>query len=131
MSEAQLSRDQVKDYLKNMSLMEAAALVKELEQELGVSAAAPVAVAAAGGAAAGAAPAAVVEQDEFTVMLTGSGDKKIQVIKVVRELTGLGLKEAKDLVDGAPKPVKEGVSKGEAEDIKKKIEEAGGSVELK
>jgi large subunit ribosomal protein L7/L12 len=129
MSEAQLSRDQVKDYLKNLSLMDAAALVKELEQELGVSAAAPVAVAAAGGAAA-AAPAAV-EQDEFTVMLTGSGEKKIQVIKVVRELTGLGLKEAKDLVDGAPKPVKEGVSKAEAEDVKKKIEEAGGTVELK
>jgi large subunit ribosomal protein L7/L12 len=131
MSDAQLSRDQVKDYLKNMSLMEAAALVKELEAELGVSAAAPVAMAAAGGPAAGAAPAAAVEQDEFTVMLTGSGDKKIQVIKVVRELTGLGLKEAKDLVDGAPKPVKEGVSKAEAQDVKKKIEEAGGSVELK
>lgn len=131
MSEAQLSRDQVKDYLKNLSLLEAAALVKELEQELGVSAAAPVAVAAVGGAAAGAAPAAAAEQEEFTVMLTGSGDKKIQVIKVVRELTGLGLKEAKDLVDGAPKPVKEGISKGEAEDIKKKIEEAGGTVELK
>jgi large subunit ribosomal protein L7/L12 len=127
----EISRDQVKDYLKNMSLMEAAALVKELEAELGVSAAAPIAVAAGGGAAAGAAPAAAVEQDEFTVMLTGSGDKKIQVIKVVRELTGLGLKEAKDLVDGAPKPVKEGVSKAEAEDVKKKIEEAGGSVELK
>jgi large subunit ribosomal protein L7/L12 len=130
MSEAQLSRDQVKDYLKNLSLMDAAALVKELEQELGVSAAAPIAVAAAGGGAAAAAPAAV-EQDEFTVMLTGSGEKKIQVIKVVRELTGLGLKEAKDLVDGAPKPVKEGVSKAEAEDVKKKIEEAGGTVELK
>jgi large subunit ribosomal protein L7/L12 len=130
MSEAQLSRDQVKDYLKNLSLLDAAALVKELEQELGVSAAAPIAMAAAGGGAAAAAPAAV-EQDEFTVMLTGSGEKKIQVIKVVRELTGLGLKEAKDLVDGAPKPVKEGVSKAEAEDVKKKIEEAGGSVELK
>ncbi len=130
MSEAQLSRDQVKDYLKNLSLMDAAALVKELEQELGVSAAAPIAMAAAGGGAAAAAPA-VVEQDEFTVMLTGSGEKKIQVIKVVRELTGLGLKEAKDLVDGAPKPVKEGVSKAEAEDVKKKIEEAGGTVELK
>ncbi|MGO9056315.1 MAG: 50S ribosomal protein L7/L12 [Candidatus Binataceae bacterium] len=129
MSEAQLSRDQVKDYLKNLSLLDAAALVKELEQELGVSAAAPVAIAAAGGAAA--APAVAVEQDEFTVMLTGSGEKKIQVIKVVRELTGLGLKEAKDLVDGAPKAVKEGVSKAEAEDVKKKIEEAGGSVELK
>jgi large subunit ribosomal protein L7/L12 len=129
MSEAQLSRDQVKDYLKNLSLIEAAALVKELETELGVSAAAPVAVAAAPAAAGAAAPAA--EKDEFTVVLTGSGDKKIQVIKVVREITGLGLKEAKDLVDGAPKPVKEGVSKAEAEDLKKKITEAGGSVELK
>jgi large subunit ribosomal protein L7/L12 len=129
MSEVQVSRDQVKDYLKNMSLMEAAALVKELEQELGVSAAAPMAMAAAAPAAAAAAP--VAEQDEFTVVLTGSGDKKIQVIKVVRELTGLGLKEAKDLVDGAPKPVKEGVSKAEAEDIKKKIVEAGGTAELK
>jgi large subunit ribosomal protein L7/L12 len=130
MSEAQLSRDQVKDYLKNLSLMEAAALVKELEQELGVSAAAPVAVAAAP-AAGGAAPAAAAEQTEFTVVLTGSGDKKIQVIKVVRELTGLGLKEAKDLVDGAPKPVKEGIAKAEAETVKKKLEEAGGTVELK
>jgi large subunit ribosomal protein L7/L12 len=133
MSEAQLSRDQVKDYLKNLSLMDAAALVKELEEELGVSAAAPVAVAAAGpaagGGAAGAAPA--VEKDEFAVVLKAAGDKKIQVIKVVREITGLGLKEAKDLVDGAPKPVKEGVNKAEAEDLKKKLEEAGGSVELK
>jgi len=130
MAEAQLSRDQVKSYLKNLTLMEAATLVKELEEELGVSAAAPMAVAAAPGAG-GAAAAPVAEQDEFTVMLTGSGDKKIQVIKVVRELTGLGLKEAKDLVDGAPKPVKEGVSKAEAEDIKKKITDAGGSAELK
>jgi large subunit ribosomal protein L7/L12 len=134
MSEAAaVSRDQVKDFLKNMSLLDAAALVKELEQELGVSAAAPMAVAAApaagGAAAAGAAPEA--EKDEFTVMLTGAGDKKIQVIKVVRELTSLGLKEAKELVDGAPKPVKEGVSKAEAEDMKKKLEEAGGTVELK
>jgi large subunit ribosomal protein L7/L12 len=129
MAEAQLSRDQVKSYLKNLTLMEAATLVKELEAELGVSAAAPMAVAAAPGAGAAAAP--VAEQDEFTVMLTGSGDKKIQVIKVVRELTGLGLKEAKDLVDGAPKAVKEGVSKAEAEEIKKKITDAGGSAELK
>jgi len=130
MAEAQLSRDQVKSYLKNLTLIEAATLVKELEEELGVSAAAPVAVAAAPGAgAAAAAPA--VEKDEFTVVLTGSGDKKIQVIKVVRELTGLGLKEAKYLVDGAPKPVKKGVSKAEAEDIKKKLTDAGGSVELK
>ena len=129
MAEAQLSRDQVKDYLKNLTLIEAATLVKELEAELGVSAAAPMAVAAAPGA--GAAAAAAPEQDEFTVMLTGSGDKKIQVIKVVRELTGLGLKEAKDLVDGAPKAVKEGVSKAEAEEIKKKLTDAGGSAELK
>jgi large subunit ribosomal protein L7/L12 len=125
---AQLSRDQVKDYLKNLSLLDAAALVKELEAELGVSAAAPIAVAAA--PAAGAAPAAV-EKDEFSVVLTAAGDKKIQVIKVVRELTGLGLKEAKDLVDGAPKAVKEGLNKAEAEEVKKKLEEVGGSVELK
>ena len=133
MSEAQLSRDQVKDYLKNLSLMDAAALVKELEEELGVSAAAPVAVAAAGPAAGAAAAgaAAAVEKDEFAVVLKAAGDKKIQVIKVVREITGLGLKEAKDLVDGAPKPVKEGVNKAEAEDLKKKLEEAGGAVELK
>jgi large subunit ribosomal protein L7/L12 len=129
MAEAQLSRDQVKDYLKNLSLIDAAALVKELEAELGVSAAAPVAVAAA--PAAGGAAAAAPEKEEFDVVLTGSGDKKIQVIKVVRELTGLGLKEAKDLVDGAPKAVKEGVNKAEAEEIKKKLEAAGGSVELK
>src|SRR3984893_10596851 len=130
MSEAQLSRDQVKDYLKNLSLIDAAALVKELEAELGVSAAAPVAAAAAPAAGGGAA-AAAPEKEELNVVLTGSGDKKIQVIKVVRELTGLGLKEAKDLVDGAPKPVKEGVSKAEAEEIKKKITDAGGSAELK
>jgi large subunit ribosomal protein L7/L12 len=126
----EVTREQVKDFLKNMSLMDAAQLVKELEAELGVSAAAPVAV-AVGGAAAGGAAAAAPEQEDFTVVLTGSGDKKIQVIKVVRELTGLGLKEAKDLVDGAPKPVKEAVPKAEAEAIKKKLEEAGGSVELK
>jgi large subunit ribosomal protein L7/L12 len=130
MAEGQLSRDQVKDYLKNLSLIDAAALVKELEAELGVSAAAPVAMAAAP-AAGGAAAAAAPEKEEFNVVLTGSGDKKIQVIKVVRELTGLGLKEAKDLVDGAPKAVKEGVNKAEAETIKKKLEDAGGSVELK
>jgi large subunit ribosomal protein L7/L12 len=128
---AQISRDQVKDFLKNMSLMDAATLVKELEQELGVSAAAPIAVAAAGPAAGGGAAAPAAEKDEFTVMLTGAGEKKIQVIKVVRELTGLGLKEAKDLVDGAPKPVKEGIAKAEAEDIQKKLVEAGATVELK
>ena len=126
-----MTREQVKDFLKNMSLMDAATLVKELESELGVSAAAPVAVAAAGPAAAGGAAAAAPEKEDFTVVLSGSGDKKIQVIKVVREITGLGLKEAKDLVDGAPKPVKEAVPKAEAEAIKKKLEEAGGTVELK
>jgi large subunit ribosomal protein L7/L12 len=128
---SQLSREQVKDYLKNLSLLDAAALVKELEAELGVSAAAPVAVAAAPAAGGGAAAAPAAEKDEFNVVLTAAGDKKIQVIKVVRELTGLGLKEAKDLVDGAPKAVKEAVNKAEAEDIKKKLEEVGGSVELK
>ncbi|MGH7934048.1 MAG: 50S ribosomal protein L7/L12 [Candidatus Binataceae bacterium] len=127
--EGQLSRDQVKDYLKNLSLLEAAALVKELEDELGVSAAAPIAMVAAPAAGGGA--AAPVEKDEFNVVLMAAGDKKIQVIKVVRELTGLGLKEAKDLVDGAPKAVKEGVNKAEAEEVKKKLEEVGGSVELK
>jgi len=109
-----------------MTLMDAAALVKELEEELGVSAAAPVAVAAAGPAA-----AAVEEKTEFNVILAEVGEKKIQVIKVVRELTGLGLKEAKDLVDGAPKPVKEAVPKAEAEAIKKKLEEQGAKVEIK
>ena len=127
----EVTREQVKDFLKNMSLMDAATLVKELEGELGVSAAAPVAVAAAGPAAGGAAPAAAAEKEDFTVVLSGAGDKKIQVIKVVREITGLGLKEAKDLVDGAPKPVKEAVPKAEAETIKKKLEEAGATVELK
>ena len=130
MSEGMVTREQVKDYIKNMSLMDAATLVKELEEELGVSAAAPVAIAGPASGAAGSA-AAAAEKEDFIVMLTGFGDKKIQVIKVVRELTGLGLKEAKDLVDGAPKPVKEGVPKAQAEEMKKKIEEAGGSAELK
>ena len=123
---AEGSREQVKDYIKNMTLLDAAALVKELEEELGVSAAAPVAVAAAAGPA-----AAAEEKTEFNVILAEVGEKKIQVIKVVRELTGLGLKEAKDLVDGAPKSVKEGVAKAEAESIKKKLEEQGAKVEIK
>ena len=127
----EVTREQVKDFLKSMSLMDAATLVKELENELGVSAAAPVAVAAVGGAAAGGAAVPAAEQDEFTVMLTETGEKKIQVIKVVRELTGLGLKEAKDLVDGAPKPVKERVTKAEADDMKKKLEEQGATVSVK
>jgi large subunit ribosomal protein L7/L12 len=123
----EVSREQVKDFIKNMTLMDAATLVKELEEELGVSAAAPIAIAPA---AAGPA-AAAEEKTEFNVILTEAGEKKIQVIKVVRELTGLGLKEAKDLVDGAPKPVKEAVAKGEAESIKKKLEEQGAKVEIK
>jgi large subunit ribosomal protein L7/L12 len=124
----EVSREQVKDFIKSMSLMEAANLVKELEEELGVSAAAPVAVAAPGAAAG--APAAE-EKTEFDVVLVGVGEKKIQVIKVVRELTGLGLKEAKELVDGAPRAIKEGVAKDEAEEIKKKVEEVGAQVEVK
>jgi large subunit ribosomal protein L7/L12 len=123
----EVSREQVKDFIKNMTLMDAAALVKELEEELGVSAAAPVAVAAAAGPAA----AAAEEKTEFSVILAEAGEKKIQVIKVVRELTGLGLKEAKDLVDGAPKAVKEGIAKAEAESVKKKLEEQGAKVEIK
>lgn len=125
---AEVTREQVKDYIKNMTLMDAAALVKDLEEELGVSAAAPVAIAAG---PAGPAAGAAEEKTEFNAVLVEAGEKKIQVIKVVRELTSLGLKEAKDLVDGAPKPVKEGVSKAEAETIKKKIEEVGGKVEIK
>jgi large subunit ribosomal protein L7/L12 len=124
---AEVSKEQVKDYIKNMTLLDAAALVKELEEELGVSAAAPMAVAAAGAGPA----AAAEEKTEFNVVLAEAGEKKIQVIKVVRELTGLGLKEAKDLVDGAPKNVKEGIAKAEAETIKKKLEEQGAKVEIK
>jgi large subunit ribosomal protein L7/L12 len=115
------------DDLSALTVMEAAELSKMLEDHWGVSAAAPVAVAAAGGAPAEAAE----EKDEFDVVLTAAGDKKINVIKEVRGITGLGLKEAKDLVEGAPKPVKEGISKGEAEEIKKQLEEAGATVELK
>lgn len=117
--------------IKGLTLLEAADLVKRLEESLGVSAAAaaPVMVAAGGGAAGGAAPAE--EQTEFTVVLTGIGANKINVIKAVREVTSLGLKEAKDLVDGAPKPIKEGVNKEEAESIKKKFAEAGATVEIK
>ena len=118
--------------LSNLTILEVSDLVKQLEEKWGVSAAAPVVVAGAGAAAgAAAAPAAAPEKEDFDVVLTGSGDKKIQVIKVVRELTGLGLKEAKDLVDGAPKTVKEAVPKAEAESMKKKLEEAGGAIELR
>jgi len=117
--------------LSELSILEVADLVKKLEERWGVSAAAPVVVAGGGATAAAAQPVAAPEKDEFDVVLTSAGEKKIQVIKVVRELTALGLKEAKDLVDGAPKPVKEGVAKAEAEEMKKKLEEAGGAVELR
>src|ERR687884_947807 len=115
--------------LSSLTVLEAADLAKMLEEKWGVSAAAAVAVAAGGGAGAAAAPAE--EKTEFTVVLASAGEKKIEVIKEVRALTGLGLKEAKDLVEGAPKPVKEGVTKDEAEKIKKQLEEAGATVELK
>ncbi|WP_193368127.1 50S ribosomal protein L7/L12 [Pelagibius marinus] len=122
--------DKLVDELSKLTVIEAAELAKKLEDTWGVSAAAPVAVAAvAGGAAEGGAAAA--EQTEFDVILAAAGDKKINVIKEVRAITGLGLKEAKDLVEGAPKPVKEGASKDEAEELKKKLEEAGATVELK
>ncbi|MBE0417779.1 MAG: 50S ribosomal protein L7/L12 [Coriobacteriia bacterium] len=125
-----MSKDEVLEYIKQAPALELAELVKELEEVFGVSAAAPVAV-AAGAPAGGAVEAAEEEKDSFDVVLTGAGDKKIQVIKVVRELTSLGLKEAKDLVDGAPKPVLEGVNKEKAEEAKTKLEEAGAAVELK
>ncbi len=132
---ADVTKDQVVDYIAKMSVLDLSKLVKELEEKFGVKAAAPMAVAAMPGmampgAGAAAAPAAA-EQTEFTVVLAGAGAEKIKVIKEIRAITGLGLKEAKDLVDGAPKTVKEGVSKAEAEEIKKKLEEAGAKVELK
>mgnify|MGYP000921514932 FL=1 len=126
---ADITKEQVIEFIKQMSVLELAEMVKELEEIFGVSAAAPVAVAAAGPAAGG--EAAAEEKSEFDVVLTAIGDKKINVIKVVRAITGLGLKEAKDLVDGTPNTVKEGASKEEAEGIKTQLEEAGASVELK
>ena len=123
--------EKIADDLSNLTVMEAAELSKMLEEKWGVSAAAPVAVAAAPGAAAGGDAAAAEEKDEFDIVLAAAGDKKINVIKEVRTITGLGLKEAKDLVESAPKPLKEGVKKDEAEEIKKKLEEAGATVELK
>jgi large subunit ribosomal protein L7/L12 len=126
---ADITREQVVDYLSNLPVIQIAELVKELETKWGVSAA-PVAVAAAGGG--GAAPAAPVEEKtEFTVILADGGPNKINVIKAVREITALGLKEAKDLVEGAPKPIKENIGKEEAEDVKKKLEAAGAKVEVK
>ena len=130
---ATMSTEDLLEVFKNMTVLELNEFLKAFEEEFGVTAAAPVAVAAvaAPGAGGGAADAAGEEQDEFDVILTAAGDKKIQVIKVVRELTSLGLKEAKDLVDGAPKPVLEKVSKEDAEKAKAKLEESGAQVEMK
>ena len=125
---AKVSRTDVLDYLEKANMLEVSELISEIEDKFGVTAAAPVAVAAA--PASGEA-AAEEEKDSFNVVLASAGDKKIQVIKVVRTITELGLKEAKDLVEGAPKPIKEGVAKAEAEEIKTKLEEAGATVELK
>jgi len=128
---ADLTSEQVVDYLSNLPVIQLAGLIKTLEDKWGVKAA-PVAIAAAPGAGAAAAPAAPAEEKtEFTIELAASGPNKINVIKVVREITGLGLKEAKDLVEGAPKTLKEGVAKAEAEEMKKKLEDAGAKVELK
>jgi large subunit ribosomal protein L7/L12 len=124
---AEITREQVVDFLSNLPVIQIAELVKTLEEKWGVSAA-PVAVAAAGGAAP---VAAVEEKTEFDVVLADAGANKINVIKVVREITGLGLKEAKDLVEGAPKNIKEGISKADAADLKKKLEDAGAKVEVK
>ncbi len=134
MAKAKLSKDDVKEYIKNMPVFELAELVKELEEELGVSAAAPMAampMAMPAGVAAAGAEAAEEEKTEFDVVITEVGDKKIQVIKVVRAVTGLGLKEAKALVDELPGTVKEGVSQDEADDVVKQLEEAGATVEVK
>jgi large subunit ribosomal protein L7/L12 len=124
-----VTKEQVLEFFKSMTLMDASEFVKLMEETFGVSAAAPMMVAAGGAAAGAAAPAA--EKDEFTVVLKSSGDKKINVIKEIRAITGLGLKEAKDLVEGAPKTVKEGVNKEEAQKIKKILEDNGAQVELK
>ena len=123
-----MTKEEIMEAIENMTVLELSELVKAMEEKFGVSAAAPVAVAAAGGAAGG---AAAEEKTGFNVMLTAVGDKKINVIKAVREATGLGLKEAKALVDGAPAAVKENAPKAEAEELKKKLEEAGATVELK
>jgi large subunit ribosomal protein L7/L12 len=131
MAKADITKEDVIEFIANMSVLDLSELIKEMEEKFGVSAAAPVAMMAAGpGAAAGAAEAAE-EKTEFDVILAAHGDKKIQVIKEVRAITGLGLKDAKELVDGAPKPVKEGVVKEEAEKIKAQLEEAGAQVEIK
>ncbi len=127
---ATMTKDEILEAIGNMSVLELADMVKDMEEKFGVTAAAPM-MAMGGGAGAGAAAAVEEEKDEFDVVLQSAGEKKIQVIKVVREITALGLKEAKDLVDGAPKAVKEGISKAEAEEIQKKLEGAGATVEVK
>ena len=126
-----VTKEEVFEFIDTMTIIEMSKFIKDFEDRYGVTAAAPVAVAAAPGAGAGAAAPEEEEKTSFDVILTGAGEKKIQVIKVVRELTSLGLKEAKDLVDGAPKPVKTGVSKEEADSIKAKLEEQGAAVEIK
>ncbi len=128
---AELNQQQVVDYIKGISVLELSQLVKELEKELGVSAASAMPMAMPAGGAGGGAAAAVEEKTEFTATLTEVGGNKINVIKVVREVTSLGLKEAKDLVEGAPKPIKEGIPKDEAEAIRKKFEDVGAKVEIK
>ena len=125
------SKEDILDAISNMSVMEVVDLVKMMEEKFGVTAAAPVAVAAVGGGAAAAAAPAAEEQTEFNVTMTSFGANKVGVIKVIREITGLGLKEAKDLVEGVPSSVKEGVSKADADAIKKKLEEAGAAAEIK
>jgi large subunit ribosomal protein L7/L12 len=131
MAKADVTKEDVIEFIANMSVLDLSELVKEMEEKFGVSAAAPVAMMAAGPGDAGGGAAAEEEQTEFDVILVAFGDKKIQVIKEVRAITGVGLKEAKALVDEAPKPVKEGVSKDEAEKIKAQLEEAGAQVEVK
>jgi large subunit ribosomal protein L7/L12 len=126
-----MGKDEILDAIGNMSVLELAEMVKDMEEKFGVSAAAPVMAAPAAAAGGAGAVAVEEEKDEFDVILQSAGEKKIQVIKVVREITSLGLKEAKDLVDGAPKPVKEATTKADAEEIKKKLEEAGATVEVK
>jgi len=126
-----MERTQILEAISNMSVLELSQLIKDMEEKFGVSAAAAVAVAPAAGGAAGGAAAAAEEKTEFTVMLTAAGDNKVNVIKAVREVTSLGLKEAKDLVDGAPKPVKEGIPKADAEAVAKKLSDAGAKVEIK
>jgi large subunit ribosomal protein L7/L12 len=130
MANADITKEDVIEFIANMSVLDLSELIKEMEEKFGVSAAAPVAMMAAGPGAGGGAEEAE-EQTEFDVILTAFGDKKIQVIKEVRAITGLGLKDAKELVDGAPKPVKEGVAKEEAEKVKAQLEEAGAQVEVK